>query len=474
MLVVAAIAGGFAVAEMTVTGGLTPYQVLQCDASGVASVSCEGACSGQGAASVRGRVMKAGQPVFDWKHAGEASAGAWKGTLTGIPAGGPYTIEWMVGEEKCGVSDVLVGDLWVLAGQSNMQGVGNMIDVQDPDPLVHMLAMNHEWRIAREPLHILAESPDPVHFKPKSDEERQVAIENHKKGTKGAGLGLPFAVEMTRRTGRPVGLVCTAHGGTSMDQWSPSLKDQGGESLYGSMLKQVEVAGGKVRGVLWYQAESDANPEKSAEFKQKFIDFVAAIREDFGDPNLPFYYVQIGRFVTPSPTALSWNRIQQLQLECEALIPNSGVVASIDLALDDLIHAGTPGLKTLGARLASLAERDLYGGKTLRGPRPVEVTRRETPYGKQMLVKFREVNGRLVAPGRPAGFFVTAGPEGAPVPTILNQEISSESPDTVILWYWQDLPEDAQLWYGWGFDPYCNISDEAGMAVPVFGPMPIP
>ncbi|HNT86417.1 MAG TPA: sialate O-acetylesterase, partial [Candidatus Hydrogenedentes bacterium] len=244
--------------------------------------------------------------------------------------------------------------------------------------------------------------------------------------------------------------------------------------LYGSMLKQVEVAGGKVRGVLWYQAESDANPEKSAEFKQKFIDFVAAIREDFGDPNLPFYYVQIGRFVTPSPTALSWNRIQQLQLECEALIPNSGVVASIDLALDDLIHAGTPGLKTLGARLASLAERDLYGGKTLRGPRPVEVTRRETPYGKQMLVKFREVNGRLVAPGRPAGFFVTAGPEGAPVPTILNQEISSESPDTVILWYWQDLPEDAQLWYGWGFDPYCNISDEAGMAVPVFGPMPIP
>ncbi len=465
---------GLAGAEAAVTGGLVRYQVLQCDADGVASVSCEGTWSGQGAAAVRGRVVKDGSPVFDWKQAGDAGAGAWKGALTGIPAGGPYTVEWSVGEETCAVSDVLAGDLWVLAGQSNMQGVGNMLDVTPPHPQVHMLAMNNEWRPAQEPLHILAESPDPVHSQPKSEEERKAAIEAHKNGPKGAGLGLPFAVEMVKRTGRPVGLVCVAHGGTSMAQWDPALKDQGGSSLYGSMYEHFQLAGGKVRGVLWYQGESDASPDAAPLFKQKFIDFVAAVRKDFGDPNLPFYYVQIGRFINPAPASQQWNAVQALQLECEGLIPNSGLVAAIDLSLDDLIHAGTAGLKKLGARLANLAEHDLYGGKVLRGPRPGEITRRETPHGKQLLVTFNDVNGGLTAPGRPAGFCVTAGPEGAPVPFFLNEEVSPESPDTMVLWYWHDLPENAQLWYGWGFDPYCNIEDQAGMAMPVFGPVPIP
>ena len=43
-----------------------------------------------------------------------------------------------------------------------------------------------------------------------------------------------------------------------MEQWNPAKKEQGGNSLYGSMLRQVKLAGGKVRGVLWYQGESDA------------------------------------------------------------------------------------------------------------------------------------------------------------------------------------------------------------------------
>lgn len=463
---------GLAAADMSVTSGLVNFQVVQCDDSGLAVVACEGSCTGSGA--VRGRVLKDGAPVLDWKEAGMAVNGAWEASLDGVPVGGPYVIEWMTGEDTCIVNEVLVGDLWVLGGQSNMQGVGNMVDVEPPDPQIHMLAMNNEWRIAAEPLHILAESPDPVHSKPKDENERKAAIEGAKNGPKGAGLGLPFAKEMLRRTGRPVGLVCVAHGGTSMDQWNPALKDQGGESLYGSMMEHFALAGGKVRGMLWYQGESDANPDAGPLFKQKFVDFVAAVRKDFNNPDMPFYYVQIGRFVNPAPASRPWNLVQQSQLDCEALIPNSALVPSIDLALDDLIHAGTPGLKTLGKRLANLAEHDLFGGKVVRGPRPAGLSRQDTPYGKQILVKFTDVNGSLIAPGRPAGFVITSGPDGSPVPSILNQEISKDAPDTVVLWFWGDLPENAQLWYGWGFDPYCNIVDEAGMAVPVFGPVPIP
>lgn len=462
-------------AELTVTSGLADFQVLQCDAQGVATANCTGTWSADDNTTVRARVVKAdGTAAIDWADIGMASSKAWAGSIANIPAGGPYTVEFQAGDTTAAVQQVLVGDLWVLAGQSNMQGVGNMVNVEEPDPLVHMLAMNNAWRIASDPLHILAESPDSVHFDPAKESERAAAVEGARTGAKGAGLGMPFAKEMVRRTGRPVGLVCCAHGGTSMDQWSPALKDQAGASLYGSMMRQFQAAGGKVRGVLWYQGESDANPDASLVFKQKFVDFVAAVRADFGDPNLPFYSVQIGRFVIAAQDMRSWNRVQQSELESEAEIPNTGVVPAIDVALDDLIHAGTAGLKTLGKRLANLAEHDLFGGAILRGPRPVSLTRQDTPYGKQILVKFAEVNGRLTAPGRPNGFSITAGQDGAPVPCILNQEISAESPDTVILWYQGDLPENAQLWYGWGYDPYCNIGDEAGMAVPVFGPMAIP
>src|SRR6202023_1447306 len=87
---------------------------------------------------------------------------------------------------------------------------------------------------------------------------------------KGSGLGLPFAVEMVARTGIPVGLVPCAHGGTSMDQWSPALKDREGDSLYGSMYRRFVAVGGRVRGVLWYQGESDASAKAAPEFEQKF------------------------------------------------------------------------------------------------------------------------------------------------------------------------------------------------------------
>ena len=50
---------------------------------------------------------------------------------------------------------VYVGDLWILAGQSNMQGYGDMIDVETPSPYVHSFESRYDWVIAEEPLHRL-------------------------------------------------------------------------------------------------------------------------------------------------------------------------------------------------------------------------------------------------------------------------------------------------------------------------------
>tara|TARA_R110001592_G_scaffold233427_1_gene491053 strand:+ start:101 stop:1540 length:1440 start_codon:yes stop_codon:yes gene_type:complete len=457
---------------LEVTGGLTHHQVLQCDDDGTADFALTG--SAVTAGSLEAQVVGVQKTIVPWTPIGEGNT-SWNATLNDVPVGGPYRVDLRIvvdgaPVEETSIFDVLVGDVWVLAGQSNMQGVGDRHDEDTPDPQVHTFSMSYEWRLAQEPLHTLPESPDPVHFdQNKSAEEREKEIVNWRDGTKGTGLGLPFAKEMLRRTGRPVGLIASAHGGTSMGQWNPELKDQGGASLYGSMLQQVAAAGGKVRGVLWYQGESDANPDATPIFPAGLRALIAAMRADFGNPDLPFYQVQIGRVVLGwNPN--SWDAIQTAQLALETDVPHTGTVSAIDLETDDAIHISTPGLKTLGYRLANLAEADLFGGTTLVGPRYESMTRN----GLQLYVKFSGVNDRLLAEGRPNGFSISAGPDGDAPQSIYKVEMDPNDPTVLILFTNNQLPENPHLWYGRGIDPYCNIVDEAQMGMPVFGPVPLP
>jgi sialate O-acetylesterase len=462
---------------LSVDSGLTAYQVIQCDNEGKATLSLTGTATATG--TLQARVIDVQKDAVSWLDLGKVAPGPWQGAIPNVPAGGPYRVEARVIDdasktlESTLVPEILVGDVWVLAGQSNMQGVGNRVNVEAPQPQVHTFAMSYEWRLAQEPLHTLAESPDPVHATFTSDQERQNAIKSWRDGPKGAGLGIAFAKEMVARTGRPVGLIASAHGGTSMGQWDPALKDQGGASLYGSMCKQVAAAGGKVRGVLWYQGESDANPDAQSIYRDKFKALVAAMRKDFGVADLPFYYVQIGRFPVNAADAGPWNAVQMDELAVESEMAPAGLVPSSDLALNDGIHVGTQGLKTLGVRLACLAEHDLYSGKVLRGPRFDKMEKVGTEFGQQIKVKFSNVNGALKAAGRPSGFSISTGANGPEALCIYNQEISKEDPTTVILWV-QNVPDDAYLWYGRGFNPYCNIVDEEGMGMPVMGPLQIP
>jgi sialate O-acetylesterase len=453
--------------SLRVTGGVADDQVFQRDAQGRATIHLAGVAQGADGRSVEARLSRKHQVVRDWAPLGKVAGGKWAGELSDVPAGGPYRIDLRAGEGAAAVQNVLIGDLWVLAGQSNMQGVGDLTNVELPHELVHLFDMADRWMVAEEPLHTLVSAADRVHW-PRNAEKQPERYEGERlkqymaTRRKGAGLGLPFAVEMVRRTGVPVGLLACAHGGTSMAQWDPALKDQGGDSLYGSMLRRVEAAGGKVAGVLWYQGESDANPKAAPVFQEKFEQFVRSVREDFGMPDLPFYYVQIGRHVSGQNVA-EWNLVQESQRKAEAAMPRSGMAPAVDLALDDGIHVGTQDLKRLGRRLANLAL-----DRTRRGPRPLAATFQNG----MVRVSFEQVNGRLVTAGRVSGFSVH-GADGAALPLIFKAEIDPADPTAVLLHIGGKLPEGASLRYGFGKDPYCNVRDAEDMAVPVFGPLPI-
>ncbi len=466
-----------AAAALTIEG-VSPMQVLQVDDSGKAALALSGEASG---ASAEVLIDLAGESslVESWQPLGNVSEGKYVGEIS-LDAGGPYRVavrtvdEAGVVLEEASVSGVLAGDLWVLAGQSNMQGVGNLDEnIAKPHPQVNLLRMNHEWTMAREPINVLPESPDAVHGTYATEADRIKAIKDSYRGSKGAGLGLGFARAMVEATGRPVGLIAVAHGGTSMEQWNPNKKGDGGNSLYGSMLAQVAAAGGKVRGVLWYQGESDANPNDAPTYGDRFKTLISEMRADFGGPDMPFYYVQIGRFAFPAVDHNSWNKLRAQQLRVENEIAPGGMVAAIDLALDDLIHVGTRGLITLGERLAKLAQRDLFDQKILAGPRLRAVESFRTPYGGGIRVRLDSVNGTLSADGLLNGFVITESEDGPPVDYIYKQEVDPKNDDAILLWVMQ-LPATAYLSYGHGGNPYANVVDSEGLALPCFGPVPVP
>lgn len=482
--------------QLRLIRGAADYQVYQRGPANSADIALYGDAHGEDGKQVEARVLRMHPQREErgWTTLGTVTGSRWTGVLAAVPTGGPYTIEVRVAgtEPVVRVVHLLVGDLWVLAGQSNMEGVGDLRDVEPGNPLVNSFDMTDTWVPAEEPLHFLAYALDRVHWRSgrNPDQPERLAPERVEEAirnrTKGAGLGLPFAAEMVRLTGVPVGLLPCAHGGTSMDQWDPGKKEMVGDSLYGSMLRRVQAVGGKVAGVLWYQGESDASDAAAPLYEEKFRRLIAAVRSDFGQPDLPFYYAQIGLHINPTGHD-GWDKVQEAERKLELEIPGVGMVATVDAELDDRIHASVESLKGIGKRFARLACHQQFPNVAAcqgmeRGPRPVRAER----IGPRLIrLECETVNGRLTAAGKMWGFTVvqtsTGAQSAAGVQTGAAQqpEVFKVTRDpanaNALLIHFQDAPPDAalQLYYSKGRYSYANIVDEADMALPAFGPMAV-
>ncbi|MBN8525233.1 MAG: sialate O-acetylesterase [Planctomycetes bacterium] len=457
---------------MRIEHGLLPGHVLQRTPAGASATitgSLDAGLSGPVTATVkRGATILRGQAK---RRVGEAGDGRFTATIAGLPAGGPYTVELACGRAKAVVKEVYVGDLWLMAGQSNMEGVGNLCDAPEPHPLVRNFSMARVWEQARDPLHFLAESPDRCHggsgMTPEAAEKAKTAA------IKGAGVGIPFGRLMHERSGVPQGLIATAHGGTSMAQWSPDLKDKGGDSLYGSMRLSLRAVGQPIAGVLWYQGCSDTGAEQAAIYTTKMQELVAAVRADLGQPELPWVIVQIGRVVEDNDQrSAMWNSVQEQQRRLPETIAHCDVVPAVDLDLDDLIHIATTSYPALATRMARVAARLALGDrgeKPAIQPASVRFVEGRPPFTAAVEVRFANVVGGLRCPGLAHGFALVDR-QHRDVHAIHRVVLDG---DRAILRLTGAALAGLQLMYGRGHDPICNVIDARGMAVPVFGPLPI-
>jgi sialate O-acetylesterase len=382
-------------------------------------------------------------------------------------------------------------DVWVLAGQSNMQGRALLEGALQPDPRVWSFSSAGRWEIAREPLHRLWESFTPVHqelMRPgMSDAENALSDEEMARrdaaAPNGAGLGIAFGRAMADALGHPVGLIPAAHGGTTLGQWSESKKSLGGRSLYGAMLERIRTAGGRLAGVLWYQGESDGYSVRDGEsYGERFDRWIMAVRSDTGVSDLPVIVIQIGRVLEPRDRYgiwPGWGLVREALLRLPDRVAHTAVTTAVDLPLDDTIHVSTSALIRLGGRCARLALALAGRPGYTAGPRVERIERCAVPGAGPARTGLRVhcsgVTGGWSRTDNIPGFELrTASPDNAEPLLVVNARADGAAPPDSILVVLNREPEPgARLGYGLGIDPWCDLVDTADMPLCSFLPRAI-
>ena len=231
-------------------------------------------------------------------------------------------------------------DLYILGGQSNMVGYGE-IHPEDAeiDPRVLVFGNDYRWRLAREPI---------------DDPTGQVDLVSIDIGA-GFSCGTTFAKTLlSYNPSAYIGLIPCAKSGSSIAEWQRNLNEN---SLYGSCLKRTLAASpmGRIRGLLFFQGETDAldpdlEPQKiksPSQWGKKFSKFVRDIRSDLKIYDLPIVFAQIGGNKN-SKEFKNWGIVQKEQGKVR--LPNCRMIKTDDLSLKDTLHFDRRSYRIIGER----------------------------------------------------------------------------------------------------------------------------
>lgn len=368
---------------VTITSGASPWQIFQQGADGTASIHLCGEYHlihqtlelpleftevPYAKTTVKARIAleTTGENVIPWTVATVLDESHWEITFPQVPAGGLYRVEtYMDYEGWDGLSstrgdmihNIGVGDIFVIAGQSNAAGRAKNPVADDPELGVHVLRTSAKWDLATHPL---GETTDAVHIG---------HFENHNPGH---SPWLHFAKRLKKELGYPIGLVPSAYGGSPLRWWNP---DENG-ALLTNMLEMLGDYDIHPKAVLWYQGEAEGYEDSAETYLDRFSAFVAHTREKLDQPELPFITVQLNRCVTDTNEHLDrqWGIVREAQRQAMYTLKNVTVVPANDLALYDFIHNSSQGNLVVGERCALAALDVCYGRATdWKAPEPESV-----------------------------------------------------------------------------------------------------
>lgn len=265
-----------------------------------------------------------------------SDSGAWRVNLAPLKAGGPFEMT-IAGKNTVAIKDLLVGEVWICSGQSNMEWP--MTATRDSQKNIKE-ANYPEIRLFRTPK---AMTPKPLtEFAPtKNAAEGKWTECDPKSVADFSAVAYFFGRKLHQERKVPIGLIQTAWGGTAAELWTreeifdqyKELKGLKGSTLYNAMIAPLIPYG--IKGAIWYQGESNVN--KAWQYRTLFPAMIKNWRDDWKQGDFPFLFVQIApysAFYGPDHLPV----LREAQLYTAQTVPNTAMAVINDFGDDGDIH----------------------------------------------------------------------------------------------------------------------------------------
>ncbi len=428
--------------------------------------------------------------------------GDWKVVLDPLPAGGPHRLA-IKGKNTLNYDDVLVGDVWICSGQSNMAWpVQNSYD----GDLVALTANHPEIR--------LISVPQVGTQEPQNDFEGEWSHSSPDVVKDFSAVGYRFGLQLHQALGVPVGLIDNAWGGSAAEAWihrdvlredkryaellgrwketeatydhakvmaeydaeiakwekegkqgnrprtprNPLVGQHRPANIYNGVLKPT--IGYGIKGAIWYQGE--ANAGRAYQYRHLFPLMIQHWRDEWKQGDFPFYYVQLADFrdMVSEPQNADWPELREAQTMTMDKLRNTGQAVIIDVGEGRDIHPRDK--HTVANRLARWALAKDYG---------IDIPHQSPRYrsmkiqGSKILVDFDHVgaSGLYTFDTREPVGFAIAGSDQKFV--WASARIVDE--DTIEVWS-DSVDKPVAVRYAWANNPDCNVFSREGLPATPF------
>ena len=387
--------------------------------------------------------------------------GKWKAELTKLEAGGPFEMTISGPKNKIQLKEVLVGEVWVCSGQSNMEWALNGTNgkkeaiASADNPKLRLFTV--QKAVAGAPQRDLPAGKHRSAWQPCTT----ATVPGF------SAVAYYFGRDLQKALGVPVGLIHSSWGGTPAEHWTSKEVLEAHEATKG--LAQSKQASEKynamiaplmpfaIRGVIWYQGES--NVGRADQYRTLFPAMIKDWRDRWGEGDFPFLFVQIAPWAGYAKNAddTKWAQLCEAQLLTALTVPKTACIVTTDVGDPKDIHPRNKA--PIGDRLARAARALAYGEK-IEYSGPIFAGMKID--GDKAVLSFKHLGGGLEAKGGALTGFTIAGPDGKYVKaeaTIKGATVVVSSPE---------VRQPTAVRYGWAQYPEMNLHNRAGLPASPF------
>jgi sialate O-acetylesterase len=394
--------------------------------------------------------------------------GKWLVKVKTTEAGGPYSISISSGKDKVLIKNILLGEVWLCSGQSNMEmpvaGWSDMPTIGSNDFILDADNTNIRLFTLKK---ASMETPQDTCV-------GNWAVASSATVAPFTAVGYLFAKQLQRKLNVPVGVISSNWGGSRVEAWMnketiakfpEALKQTTQEKtspnhkasrLYNGMI--APITNFAIKGVLWYQGES--NKGNYYDYAALQASMVANWRTDFGVGEFPFYFVQIAPYSYGKSKGFDSALQRDEQLKSMSLIPNSGMISTLDIGEEFNIHPAQK--ETVAKRLAYWAFAKTYDVKNIiyKSPTFKSLTIKDSI----VTISFNDAENGLSTFGKEVECFEVAGQDSVFYPakmSITKKQVRVTSPQ---------VKAPVAVRYGFSNFPKTEgyLYNTAGLPVPSF------